>query len=60
MHKLIKVSGDLSVLSALVIASINVFEIKKLGVGQKSAETRGLTSDIPIYNTVHFYSSTSL
>ena len=30
------------------------------GVGENSTETRGLTSNIPTYNTVHFYNPTSL
>ena len=29
-------------------------------VGEKGTETRGLTSDIPTYNPVHFYNPTSL
>ena len=28
--------------------------------GEKCPETRGLTSDIPTYNTEHFYIATSL
>ena len=46
----------------VIITSIKMFLNKNhvSRVGEKSTQTRGLVSDIPTYNTVHFYNPTSL